>query len=82
MALVDVQRWDRNMRKNISQTPRNPDHFEVEAHGEFDSTGSVLQYSDLIAKELFCPTMRYCDTQQPTPRWGKHNDPSAQRPLV
>ncbi len=26
--------------------------------------------------------MRYCDTQQPTPCWGKHNDTSAHRPLV
>ncbi len=35
-----------------------------------------------LPKNLSHPTMRYRDTQQPMPRWGKHNDPSAHGPLV
>ena len=49
MAVVDVQRWDRNKRRNLpsSSTMTNEDDDFEE-----DTMGSVLMYADLIAKKL------------------------------
>ena len=56
MAVVDIQRWDRNMRKRIPSLPRIgflDDLFE--SIEEADNLGSVLLYADLISKKLIDP---------------------------
>jgi len=82
MAVVDVQRWDRNMRKRIPQIPDCDFFYDLERFEDIDNIGSVLLYADLISKKLMDPTMRYREGRQPTPRLGKHNNPDVTPPVV
>lgn len=79
MAVVDVQRWDRNKRRSLPSfsTMRNEDDDYEE-----DSMGSVLMYADLIAKKLRDRTWVYRTGIQPTGRRGVHTDPDYVHPLV
>ena len=79
MAVVDVQRWDRNKRRNLpsSSTMTNEDDDFEE-----DTMGSVLMYADLIAKKLRDRTWVYRTGIQPTGRRGVHTDPDYVHPLV
>jgi hypothetical protein len=82
MAVVDVQRWDRNMRKRIPRIPDCGFFYDLEQFEDVDNVGSVLVYADLISKKLLDPNLRYREGRQPTTRQGKHNDPDYCPPLV
>ena len=79
MAVVDVQRWDRNKRRSIpsSALSQNDD-------GDYDddNIGSIMMYADLIAKKLRDKTWGYRKCIQPTGRRGVHTDPDYVHPLV
>jgi hypothetical protein len=63
MAVMDVQRWDRNKRRSIplSALPPNED-------GDYDddNIGSIMMYADLIAKKLRDKSWGYHKGIQPT----------------
>jgi hypothetical protein len=79
MAVVDVQRWDRNRRRHLPLYPTPPD--EVGEYEE-DPTGSIRVYADLIAKKLLDPLWTYRPGTQPSARRGVHTDPGYVHPVV
>ncbi len=73
MAVVDLQRWDRNKRKQLPTIPLLPDedgNYEI-----IDPLSSVLVYADLIAKKLLDQSWAYRAGNQPTGRRGVHSNP-------
>ncbi len=73
MAVVDLQRWDRNKRKQLPAISLLPD--EDGNYKEIDPLISVLVYTDLIAKKLCEQSWAYRTGNQPTGRRGVHSNP-------
>ena len=80
MAVVDVQRWDRNKRKQLPAIPSLPD--EDGDYEEVDNLGAVHVYADLIAKKLRDKMWAYRVGSQPTARQSVYSHPSEMHPLV
>jgi hypothetical protein len=57
MAVVDVQRWDRNKRRSIPLSALSPNE-----DGDYDDNniGLIMMYADLIAKKLCDKSWGYC----------------------
>ena len=68
MAVVDVQRWDRNMRSNYNE------NF---AAGKIEEDFSIYEMVNLIATPLRTGSLKYRDKPQPTMRQTTLGDPNA-----
>jgi hypothetical protein len=73
MAVVDLQRWDRNKRKQLPAIPLLP--VEDDNYEEINPLSSVLVYADLIAKKLRDQSWAYRAGNQPTGSRGVHSNP-------
>jgi hypothetical protein len=80
MAVVDLQRWDKNKRKQLPAIPLLPD--EDGNYEEINPLSYVLVYTDSIAKKLRDQSWAYCAGNQPTGRRGVHSNPLDKDMLV
>ncbi len=71
MTVVDIQRWDRNMRSNHND--------KNDSNEENDEDFSINEMANLLATPLRTKTLKYSDKKQPSQR-QKIGDPNA--PLV
>ena len=80
MAVINVQRWDRNKRKQLPPIPLLPDMDG--GYEEVDQLGSVLTYADLICKKLHDTLWVYCAGSQSMTRMGVYSNPEFAHLLV